>query len=217
MKEKSQMNHKSVEGHTMSIMGGTLAAVVAFTSIVLTSPAAWAGAPASSSWTASPALTAQLGPEVKLGGYGIHPPRGFTMRQVNMTAIRGGGVSYSWFGPVQADKTAANFTLLVGSDHSGMMPGMTTTSFLQLEMSSMTMTHRNATASPVQQGTIHGISMARAFWHGIGPRTGKMFNGFFYGQLVGGNMIIIEAKDESPSSKTTMPLFNAAALTLRKL
>ena len=177
---------------------------------------------ASSAWTAPPALAAQLGPEVKIsvpsiGTYGIRPPRGFTLRRINMTAVAGGSLIYMWTGPMQPDRTAANFLVTIGKDNSGMMPGMTSTSFVQLEMSSATRTHQNAQVSAIQQGTIHGLPFARASWKGMGPRTGKMFAGIFYGQFVRPLAIMIVAKDETPSSKTTLPLFNAAALTLHKL
>lgn len=127
--------------------------------LLLMTAGVWAGPPrahlarASSAWTVNPALVAQLGPEVKLsapgvGTYGIRPPRGFTLRQINMTAIAGAGMIYMWMGPMQADKTAANFTVTLGNDNSGMMPGMTSASFMRLEMSSMTRTHLNAQVSP---------------------------------------------------------------------
>lgn len=81
----------------------------------------------------------------------------------------------------------------------------------------MTMTHQNTVTSPIQTGMLHGIRFARASWSGVGPRTGKMFAGIFYGWLVTPNNVLVQAKDESPASKATMPLFNAAALTLHKL
>lgn len=215
-----------------SLFFGTGGVLLSFAAAVGLTPA-WAGpsasrpAPASSGaahlgWTANPALVARLAPEVKIsvpgiGTYGIRPPRGFALKQINMTAFKGSGLIYLWTGPMQPDHTAANFTVDIGRDDSGMMPGMTSISFVQLEMSAMTRTHRNAKVSAIQQGSIHGLPFARAAWTGVGPRTGKMFQGIFYGRFVTPLEVMIEAKDESPASKVSMPLFNAAALTLRKL
>ena len=193
----------------------------------LLATAAGAGPPktraahASSAWTANPALVAQLGPEVKinaagLGTYGIRPPRGFTLRQINMMAIAGAGLIYVWTGPRQPDGTSANFTVMVGKDNSGMMAGLTSNAFVQLEMSAMTRSHTNTHVSKVQQGTIHGLPFTRASWQGVGQRTGKTFQGIFYGRFVRPLNVMVEAKDEAPSSKTSIPLFNAAALTLHK-
>ena len=175
----------------------------------------------SSAWTANPALVAKLGPELKItapgtGTYGIRPPRGFVLHQVNMMAMAGGGMIYMWMGPMQPDNTQANFTVTIGKDNSGMMPGMTSASFVRLEMSAVTMSHKNSQVSAMQQGTIHGLPFARSSWKGIGPRTGKMFQGIFYGEFVRPLDIMIVAKDEAPFSKSSMPLFNAAALTLHK-
>lgn len=92
-----------------------------FTSCVFTvggllsaAAAAWSGPPSHhaptshhpipTAWIANPSLVAQLGLEVKIGGWGIRPPRGYTLKQINMTAIAGGGLINYWMGPMRADK-----------------------------------------------------------------------------------------------------------------
>lgn len=180
-----------------------------------------AGAGQQGSWTASLALTAQLGPAQQVGGplglYTIQPPAGFTLRGMNMEAADGKSLIYTWTGPATTDGTAPQFVVMLGGDGGMMTSHLTSAQDVQLGLRAMRRDHLSMTTSLIQSGTINGLPFSRGYWKGIGARTGLRFHGLMYCQISAPNMIVISGKDSEPSSRSSLPLFDAAALTLRKL
>ncbi len=180
-----------------------------------------AGAGQQGSWTASPALTAQLGPAQQVGGplglYSIQPPAGFTLRGTDMEAADGKSLIYTWTGPAAADGTAPQFVVMLGGDGGMLTSHLTSAQDVQLGMRAMSRDHLNMKTSLIQSGTINRLPFSRGYWKGTGARTGRRFHGLMYCQISAPNMIVISGKDSEPSSRSSLPLFDAAALTLRKL
>jgi len=184
-------------------------------------PGREAGAGQQGHWTADPSLTAQLGSAQQVGGplglYSIQPPAGFTLRGTDMEAADGKSLIYTWTGPATADGTAPQFVVMLGGDGGMMTSHLTSAQDVQLGLQSLRRSHSNMTTSLIQSGLINGLPFSRGYWKGIGARTGRRFHGMIYCQITSPNMIVISGKDSEPSSRATLPLFDAAALTLRKL
>ena len=171
-------------------------------------------------WTPSGSLTAQLGPEQQIGGpngqYALQPPAGYTLRQVSMQATDGTSQIYAWNGPQAADGTAPQFVVILGGGPAMMAP-LTSSQYVQMGLMSARRDHVDLKASPVQSGSVHGLPFSRAYWKGAGARTGRRFHGMVYCLIAAPNMIMISGKDSEPASRSTLPLFDAAALTLHKI
>ena len=77
-------------------------------------------------------------------------------------------------------------------------------------------------AAPPERGQIDGRPFFRLHWTGTGRPVarkdlgGRKMQGFIYFSIVGQNAIIMLAQDVEPEAENTLPLLEAAALTLRK-
>ncbi len=172
-------------------------------------------------WSEDPALMAQLGPEQEikgpLGSYGLRPPAGYTLRQGSMQANDGTGTVYVWSGPAAADGTTPQFEIMIAGDRGNMTSRMTSAGYAEVGLLAMNRQHKQLVHSPIQSGSIHGLPFSRGYWRGLGNRTGRHFHGLIYSEIAAPNMIVISGKDSEPGSRASLPLFNAAALSLHKL
>ena len=66
-----------------------------------------------------------------------------------------------------------------------------------------------------QKGLINGLPAARPYFKYKGT-DGKERHGFHYGVADGANRLLITVVDQEPYSKTTLPLAEAAVLTLKR-
>jgi hypothetical protein len=180
-----------------------------------------AGAGQQGKWTPDAGLTARLDPEHQVGEapglYALRPPPGFALRAGTMDAADGKSLIYGWAGPAAPDGTAPQFQVMLGDDGGRMTSRLTSAQDVQLGLMSFRRSHLNFTSSPVQSGLVNGMPFARAYWKGIGARTGRRFHGMVYCQVDSPHMIMISGKDSEPSSRSSLPLFDAAALTLHKM
>ncbi len=172
-------------------------------------------------WSADPAVTAQLGPEQQISGpqgrYSVRPPAGYTLRQASMQANDGTGMVYVWAGPAAADGTFPQFEVMLGGDGGAMTSRLTSAQYTTVGMMSANREHRQIVRSPIQSGSIHGLPFARGYWRGLGNRTGRHFHGMVYTEVAAPNLIMMSGKDSEPGSRASLPLFDAAALSLHKL
>ena len=178
-----------------------------------------AGAGQQGNWIASPVQAAQLAPPFQVAGplgfYTVQPPSGYTLRLAKMDAADGKSVIYTWTGPQTEDNTAPQFVLSFGSDGGRMTSHLSSDQDVALGLRSVQRDHTRVVSAPVQSGVLNGLAFSRGYWKGMGLRTGHRFHGLIYCQVASPNMINIYAKDSEPSSRTTLPLLNAAALSLR--
>lgn len=182
-------------------------------------PVQEAGAGQQGSWTASSTLTAQLAPPFQVAGplgyYTLQPPAGYAMHVAKMNAADGQSVIYTWTGPMTPEGTAPQFVLSFGSDGGMMTSRLSSAQDVAIGLRSVQRDHAQVVGSPVQSGSINGLAFSRGYWKGVGARTGRRFHGLIYCQIASPNMINMYAKDSEPSSRSTLPLFDAAALSLR--
>lgn len=178
-----------------------------------------AGAGQQGSWTLSPALAAQLAPPFQVAGplgyYTVQPPAGYTLSLAKMDAADGNSVIYTWTGPMNSSGTAPVFILSLGSDGGMLTSHLSSAQDVALGLRSVQRDHTQVVRAPVQSGSLNGMAFSRGYWKGIGTRTGRQFHGLVYCQVAAPNIINIYGKDSEPSSRSTLPVFDAAALSLR--
>ncbi len=171
------------------------------------------------SWTASQTSAALLAPPFQVAGplgyYTVQPPAGYTLHGTKMDAADGKSVIYTWTGPMTDDRTAPQFVLSFGSDGGVMTSRLSSAQDVAIGLRSVQRDHAQVAAAPIQSGSINGLAFSRGYWKGVGARTGRRFHGLVYCQIASPNMINMYAEDSEPSSRTTLPTLDAAALSLR--
>jgi len=168
-------------------------------------------------WGADPTQASHLGPEIRLNGYAINPPAGYALTQGQIKALDGLASVYVWNGPGRADGTAPQLMITIGMGGGPNSPQMTSAQVVGMSLASMVASHSRAKQSPVESGPLAGIGFSRGYWKGIGPRTGKEFHGVIYAATAPPQIIEAVGKDTTPYNSATLPLMEAAILTLRKL
>ena len=107
------------------------------------------------------------------------------------------------------------FVLSFGSDGGAITSHLSSAQDVAIGLRSMQRDHMNVVSAPVQSGSLNGLAFSRGYWKGTGVRTGRRFHGLVYCQIASPNMINISAKDSEPSSRSSLPMLDAAALSLR--
>ena len=155
-----------------------------------------------------------LGPEVKVLGYGIRPPKDFTPMQ--MPVSTGRTRSFAWQGAIHQDGSVT--TLVIGILRPDSAEKNPAREFMIGAFHGLSETLANTAMSPSQPGSIGGMPAQRSTWTGARrTRTGKLvMQGFIYVVQDGTILISIIGTDSAPSFVATFPTLNSAALSLHK-
>ena len=173
--------------------------------------------PSAPVWVSPVRLTDQLGPEEQVGGYGIRPPAGYTLERISLDAPDGSGSRCVWTGPDHAGGVTPYLQIDVGADNGGASSRMSSDDGVRIGLEAAAQNHSGMVYSPLEHGTINGLSFSRGYWKGYGQKTGKRFHGLVYARITSPSVITILGRDDEPSYRKSAPLLEASALTLRKL
>lgn len=173
--------------------------------------------PAAPVWVSAPALSGQLGPEEQVNGFGIQPPAGYTLESRSLSARDGSGTRYIWTGLAHADGVTPYLQVDVGADNGNVSSGLSSDDGAKVGFQAAAQNHTGITYSPLEHGTINGLSFSRGYWKGAGQLTGKRFHGLVYARIASPSIVTILGRDEEPFHHKSLPLLEAAALTVRKL
>ena len=173
--------------------------------------------PSAPAWVSQEKLSSQLGPEEQVGGYGIRPPVGYTLERISLDAPDGSGTRCIWTGPAHAGGVTPYLQIDVGADNGGASSHLSSDNDVRIGFEAAAQNHTGMIYSPLEQGTINGLSFSRGYWKGYGQLTGKRFHGLVYARIASPSVITILGRDDEPSYHNSIPLLEASALTLRKL
>ena len=173
--------------------------------------------PADPVWASSPSLSSRLGPEELIGGYGVQPPAGYTLERFSLNAPDGSGSRCIWTGPAHADGVTPYLQIDVGADNGDASSRLSSADGVRIGLEAAAQNHSGMIYSPLEQGTISGLSFSRGYWKGYGQKTGKRFHGLVYARIASPTVITILGRDDEPSYRNSLPLLDASALTVRKL
>ena len=157
---------------------------------------------------------AVLGPEVKLLGYSIRPPKDYT--PIPGLIPTGTVRSFGWQGAIHQDGAVTTF--IVGLLRPSPGEKNPARAFMTGVFQGLTETLTNSAMSPSQPGTVGGMPAQRATWTGtrVTPHSKLTMQGFIYVVQDGTIFISIIGADSIPSFTSTFPTLNSAALSLHR-
>ncbi|MDQ2687549.1 MAG: hypothetical protein M3Y28_06735 [Armatimonadota bacterium] len=168
----------------------------------------------SSTWKPDPKLLSQLQPERAFGSYLMRIPKGYTVEE-KITNIDGGQIArYTFKGPANADGSVPQMyivTALAG-------PGYVALSVDTLFKNEKFLDDKpGLTVTDLQDGNDGALDLSREYFK-FQDNTDKMqwVHGFRYAATDSRTNIQIIFGDQEPNNKTTLPLAEAAVLTLHK-
>jgi len=185
-----------------------------------TPPPAAAPAPAPMPAPAAPPATPAdpyagiLGPEVKILGYGIRPPKDYTY--MALPIVRGQKRrDFAWQGALHQDGYVTS--LVVGVTHLTAEPNAER-EFMVGFFKSLSRTLTDAAMSSAQPGTVGGLPALRATWAGrlVTAHSRLTVQGFIYVIQDGTIGVSVAGTDSVPSFTATFPALNDSALSLHK-
>lgn len=196
----------------------TIAALVASSVVALASApnglAAPPKPPMAAVWSPDKALAASLGPPVDLAGYKMRLPAGCTAE------LKGDQVS----GPVRLrvfsvhranDAGPSMFIVVMSPATAANVSGLPATAKRLLDGDGYVHGHADWTKAPPTVGRANGLQAARQYFKHT-RADGRVTHGFHYGVVDGAKRLLVDVVDEAPRSETSLPLAEAAVLTLRK-
>jgi hypothetical protein len=169
-------------------------------------------------WSADPEASAQLGDEVSLGGYygayRIRPPAGYVRTQQAGDVPGVVAIATAWSGERRPDGTAPSLMVMIATAppntrHPSLEEGLATA------LESIRKRRTNWSESTPERGRIDGVVFLKATWSGNDSQTGRPLRGFVYWTIQSGTVVQIGSQDIEPHDATTLPVADAAALTLR--
>ncbi len=155
-----------------------------------------------------------LGPEVKVLGYGIRPPKNYTYMALPIVPGRKRR-DFAWQGALHQDGYVTS--LVVGVTRLTAEPNAER-EFMVGFFKSLSRTLTDAAMSSTQPGTIGGMPALRATWAGKLRTTHSrlVVQGFIYVIQDGTIGVSVAGTDSVPSFAATFPALNASALSLHK-
>lgn len=165
-------------------------------------------------WTPDPKLLSQLEPEQAFGPYQMRIPAGYTVKNFDVPATGAKVAGFLLTGPVRPDHTAPQMRVIV----MVAQPGYVTRSVDKLlKMDDVLDATPGLVKSPTEDGQGSGLQLSRQYFkYPSEVHAGRRMHGFFYATTDSRSDARMEAVDAEPDSATTLPLLEAAALTLHK-
>jgi hypothetical protein len=166
-------------------------------------------------WTADPAMLNRLGEEVKIQGYRIRPPKGYTLHEQTIDKRL---KLFTWRGQKRPNGSVPRLGLSVISllPQEENEPLRDSLDKLLLGMKGSQRKLTNFSSSPPEEGQINGIPFLRTRLTGSNPATGIKVQAFAYVGRDGPNMIIFSGQAREPDHEAPIKLTEAAVLTFKK-
>lgn len=167
--------------------------------------------PMAAAWSPDKALAATLGPPADLAGYKMRLPSG-TTAELKKDQTGGGGRAH-FFSIHRADDAGPTMLVVVVS----LPPGATGKDTVEQLLTGDGFMKEKADAikTPPQAGRVSGLQAVRQYFK-YTRADGRVTHGFHYGLVDGARRLLVVVVDEAPRSETSLPLAEAAVLTLRK-
>lgn len=165
-----------------------------------------------SQWTPDAKLLSQLQPERQFAGYSLRIPIGFTVEEHDPGPSPKGQITqFLVKGPTRPDGTFLAIFVTVGVAAPGFATGSTDA---LLAGNDVINGKEGLTKSDPQDGMIDGLSVTRQYYKY--PSDSGWIHGFHYATTDGHTDAMVAAMDAEPHNVASLPLAEAAALTLHK-
>jgi len=155
-----------------------------------------------------------LGPEVKVLGYSVRPPKDYTPSPMPFHDQK--RRDFAWQGALHQDGYVTTF--VVGITRISTPEPNPEKEFMIGVFKGLARTLASPAMSASQAGTVGGLPAQRATWTGIlvTPHSRLNIQGFIYIVRDGSILIAISGTDSVPSFTSTFPPLNSAALSFHK-
>jgi hypothetical protein len=163
-------------------------------------------------WKADPQLLKQLGPEIKIEGYAVRPPRGYEAISQQIGVRK----ATAWKGPVREDGTAPGFYVVYLTMPLGEKKMPTLEEALAVYLADRKSSLFNWKATKTERGKVNGLNFIRMRWSGTNETRDFAMHGFAYVYVDSKAFYVLGGQDIEPYSDKTLKLSEAAALSFRK-
>ncbi|MEO7720103.1 MAG: hypothetical protein ABIY70_28270 [Capsulimonas sp.] len=167
-----------------------------------------------STWIADPKLVVQLDQATNFGSYSLRLPVGYTIEEHDMSTDRAAITGYLAKGAPRKDNTFAVIFVVVSEAKPGFAP-----TDLETILNGNPFLNGKAgiVKTDAESGTIGPLSAMRQYYKYPAQEGSTHFlHGFHYASVSGQSTIIVAAMDAGPHHAKSLPLAEAAALTLHK-
>jgi len=196
-------------------MAAVLAAssVTALSSVPL-APAAPPKPPTAAVWSPDKALAAKLAPPVDLAGYKMRLPADCTA-ELKKDQVSG-PVRVRVFSVRREDDAGPSMFIITMSPATAAgVSALPATAQRLLDGDAYVHGHADWIKAVPMVGRVNGLQAARQYFK-YTRADGRVTHGFHYGVVDGAKRLLVDVVDEAPRSETSLPLAEAAVLTLRK-
>ena len=165
-------------------------------------------------WTPAPKLVGQLDQATQFGSYRLRLPIGYAVEQQDMSTDIAAITGYIARGAPRTDGTFAVVMVIVSEAKPGSAPTDLETI---LNGNPFLSGKSDLVKSKVEMGLIDALTAMRQYYKfPVMPGSAHFLHGFHYASESGQNAVIVAALDAEPYYTKTLPLAEAAALTLHK-
>lgn len=169
---------------------------------------------ATSAWAPDPKQLDGLDAPRTFGDYLLRFPKGFQSKEKVMDEKYGTAATCIASGPKRADGSVPFLVLVNGHAGEG---GVALSVDTLMKGADLPRDQAGFVETDTQDGSNGSLDMSRRYFKFPDPsHTGKFMHGFLYATTDSHSNCVVMAADEEPYSATTLPLLEAAALTLRK-
>lgn len=165
-------------------------------------------------WKPDADLLAQLQPEKTFGAFRLRLPVDYTVEEQDMSTPKARITGYLAKGPTRADGSFPVLMVIVGA--AG--PGFTTGSAEHLLNGNDVINGQpGLVKSDMQDGEAGGLQLVRQYFkYLLRPGSSRLLHGFQYATTDGQTDAVVAALDPEPYNADSLPLAEAAALTLHR-
>jgi hypothetical protein len=172
------------------------------------------GVPDVGQWKPDADLLAQLQPERSFGAFRLRLPVDYTVEEQDMSTPKSRITGYLAKGPTRTDGSFPVMIIFVGVA----APGLSTGSADGLLNGNQAINGMpGLVKTNMQDGEANGLQLVRQYFkYLLRPGSSRLEHGFQYATTDGQTDAIVAALDPEPYNDTTLPLAEAAALTLHR-
>lgn len=174
------------------------------------------------SWKPEAALMSNLAQEIQVSGYAFRLPDGYSevAQPPEIVAQRQRGFNSHLYGSGRrSDGTASALGFTIATPPPGITGTISLDDALEGTLARKKHQWQNFIESPIQDGQINALAFKRVYFKGMvsGAAGTRMAHGFAYVAIDGKNIISFQAEDAEPYNDQSIPIAQAAVLTLHRL
>lgn len=172
--------------------------------------------PALPQWSPSQTLLKKLGGVVRVEGYTLQPPAGYTL-VVPDSGVSEGVSSYIWVGPGRKDGTHPILMLNFLVPPIAQPQNLTLNQIANSLLVEIKAARRDWTQTPAEAGMVQGMKFVRIGWKGTDRKEKRKMQGWMLVAHEGDTFFELSSQDVVPAAQASLPIAEASARTFKCL